>query len=1758
MSDLDALTPGLAPDDGPEAEGTTPEEPPRPSRLRRALKWTGRIVGGLFGLVLLLVGLLLYTPLGAVAVDQGLGIYDDMVPGSVQRTVEGSLAGGLTISDLRLQNAQGEALVAIERVHLRITPSALLSVEARVDVAAIEGVRVDVPYVDPADPDAPSPFADLIPPPSAEPPPEPPPEAPSEGIGPDLPLRIRALVDVHRVTVRQQSAAGEWQTAVDDAHLVVRAEAEGRTARVELDPQTRVGLPTVPLRVAGAGLVAEWDEPILTVSDLRVVSDVGLIAAPRLVLDARTLTLDGGLAVEGFAEPLVERFGLPLDHDPRVTLVAHGQGESLRLAMLVDPGQGDARDGLWLRLDAEGSLQPLDLKTELVVEGLDVARQAPGLPVGRLGLVAQGSVSGTGPEDISLDAAVDCLGCRIEGVGTLDLALFARLVKGTGSAALRLEGAGVTVDGRAEVWDLSDLRAHVAVAVPDLPRTLKAARTFAPDLPPLKGGLDLEADCVGPLTAPTCTTRTAIRGFSGQGIRLQSAEIAGVAAVAEVPTFAAQVDARELAVNQDRFRRLQVQVSGDPSALVATLDGAPARGEALKLAAAVELGPPIDVKLLALDGQARGIRLDLADTAGVTIEPSGRIRVDDLALGIGRGRVRASGVFDPAGDSDLSLAVERLDLSDLNAFVPGLGLRGRVEIDGGIRGRAADPDFDLDARISGLAFRGTRLGSARAKVAYDDGRLDADVDLTGGIAQRVALDARVPFDLDLESGRIGPRFRGEQSIGLVVRDLRLERLKPLLGPDTPLPTGRVDVEGRFRGARTPKGALTLTLTDFEVMQWQVQRLVLKAGYDGRDATADLAVQSPYVDRVTLDAAAPVRVDLQAGVADWRRGGTHRVRLLVDDVDFAAIAERVPALNDVKLLVPGGAPAGGSSDSSAPTNQDPADAPAPDGPPTARLELRVDGPATRPEVSLEATVARLADPGVPVTAVNAAVDIDSEGVGVAVGVDSPGARQIAVSAAVPLDLRPLAREPVRWKPGEDHAVTLTVRDANFARLVPRPGPDVSGRGDVRLQLSGNAREPRLDGRVEARGLTFDGRQLGRIDLGLTGDAAEAGVDLKWVPDSDTLMTLQAAVPIDIDGAAQRFVWRREAEHRLDLRFSGIDRDLLTQFVPLDKGTAPSLTLALNAKGNETDFAVDLDLDGAVKLPTGYAAPVQGRIRVRPDAQTVSIKSPLSGEDLDVDVRADAPIPALIAGEGDVEAIAYDAAILIPGLRVAPIGPLLPISLHDPRGVLFVDVKGKGTVGAPQFAGQLGMRDGAITVVDLSQRIEDLQLAIDASTTGVEIKTLRARSGAGRMKGSGGVTLGEHGPGGTITLELDRWPLVRPGVPRALIGTRVVTALDADPQGLAVKVGVHETQVRLVGSNVPAPKSIPENGQVVFEEPPPPPEMMPPGPDDAPKTVDGEPAPPAGRLAIEVALEDPLEIRGSGVVMSWDGRIVAISEAGQTAVQGALRSTEGSFSLLGNEFQLTQGRVYLPEGGGLPYLDIIARTNVDTYTITASIRGKPDRPILEFSSDPVLPDYQILTVLVTGAPESGGDEDGDGSVAKQAASLLAAFQNAAIEDALNERLGIDRVGIEFGETIEQPILTVGKRLSPDLYVETVYHQNAPDDANSIEARARFRITPRWSLETAAGDKGIGVAELSWTRHFGGEQAARTLDAIDAVRVEEAAADEQSTIEQRAESAADARSGPTVEPGPGAGAADGDDPPGGSATSGTPGDGDGDGDE
>jgi autotransporter translocation and assembly factor TamB len=124
-------------------------------------------------------------------------------------------------------------------------------------------------------------------------------------------------------------------------------------------------------------------------------------------------------------------------------------------------------------------------------------------------------------------------------------------------------------------------------------------------------------------------------------------------------------------------------------------------------------------------------------------------------------------------------------------------------------------------------------------------------------------------------------------------------------------------------------------------------------------------------------------------------------------------------------------------------------------------------------------------------------------------------------------------------------------------------------------------------------------------------------------------------------------------------------------------------------------------------------------------------------------------------------------------------------------------------------------------------------------------------------------------------------------------------------------------------------------------------------------------------------------------------------------------------------------------------------------------------------------EIFTVLVTGSADT--DSADPEEVEAKAASVLAAMSNPALQRQLNEKLHVDRVGVGFGESTEQPILSAGKNVTKKVYVETQYHHNAPRRENRAELRVEYRFATRWSVETFFGDAAAGGVDLFWGRAF-----------------------------------------------------------------------------
>ena len=136
---------------------------------------------------------------------------------------------------------------------------------------------------------------------------------------------------------------------------------------------------------------------------------------------------------------------------------------------------------------------------------------------------------------------------------------------------------------------------------------------------------------------------------------------------------------------------------------------------------------------------------------------------------------------------------------------------------------------------------------------------------------------------------------------------------------------------------------------------------------------------------------------------------------------------------------------------------------------------------------------------------------------------------------------------------------------------------------------------------------------------------------------------------------------------------------------------------------------------------------------------------------------------------------------------------------------------------------------------------------------------------------------------------------------------------------------------------------------------------------------------------------------------------------------------------------------------PLLDLAATSRVANYDVQLSLVGNLERLQASFSSDPPLPELEVLSLLLSGSPTRLGDElaqldpDAGGSGSTSAAEGLLLGQAASlVTQRVSSLFGFDAFRIEplsrSGESVSSARVTVGKRLSSSVYLTYSYDPSA----------------------------------------------------------------------------------------------------------------------
>ena len=191
-----------------------------------------------------------------------------------------------------------------------------------------------------------------------------------------------------------------------------------------------------------------------------------------------------------------------------------------------------------------------------------------------------------------------------------------------------------------------------------------------------------------------------------------------------------------------------------------------------------------------------------------------------------------------------------------------------------------------------------------------------------------------------------------------------------------------------------------------------------------------------------------------------------------------------------------------------------------------------------------------------------------------------------------------------------------------------------------------------------------------------------------------------------------------------------------------------------------------------------------------------------------------------------------------------------------------------------------------------------------------------------------------------------------------------------------------------------------------------------------------------IAVTIDLGTDFALQGQGITTRLEGVLEIRSAASPTApprVVGEIRTVQGRYRAWGQMLDVETGLIRFNGPYNNPSLDILALRPHISVRAGVQVQGTALAPRVRLYSEPDLPDAEKLAWVVLGRSAATGGAEA--AVLQQAALALLGGKRDSASTQIASRLGLDEIGFKgpgTGEDATSAALTLGKRLSKDLYV------------------------------------------------------------------------------------------------------------------------------
>lgn len=414
---------------------------------------------------------------------------------------------------------------------------------------------------------------------------------------------------------------------------------------------------------------------------------------------------------------------------------------------------------------------------------------------------------------------------------------------------------------------------------------------------------------------------------------------------------------------------------------------------------------------------------------------------------------------------------------------------------------------------------------------------------------------------------------------------------------------------------------------------------------------------------------------------------------------------------------------------------------------------------------------------------------------------------------------------------------------------------------------------------------------------------------------------------------------------------------------------------------------------------------------------------------------------------------------------PIGTLTRFYLPESqtlRGDLAANARVTGTVGAPDFSGDLRFAGGTFTDIRQGVHVVDITASGSFAGDGATLDSLSATDGGrGTLSASGGISFADARPDGQFDVEFRNFQAVDQ---RTLSVTATGDAgIEIGPEAIHV---TGEARLDEVEARPPESGREPIVEIEVTEI-------------NRPDSLNAAPQTRTSPITLDYHVTAPgrIFIRGPAFDSEWSADVQARGPLSALKLLGRADLLRGSASLVGRPFELESGVVRFSGAPDEASVDIVAQRETEGLTAIVNVSGPVTAPRIALTSRPVLPNDEVLSRVLFGRSVS---ELSTLEAAQLAAALSSAATGGGGFDAferLRDLTGVDRLSIRTSAS-GAPIVTGGRYIDEDVYLEI--EAGGGSEAGTT-ARIEWELRPNLRLLSRVTGTADASIALRWRKEY-----------------------------------------------------------------------------